>query len=75
VDPYALTIVYSPDGGPVRMLARASSESCVDGQWYVSERDDIGLVTEIDLCPTHCEVVKTTPEASVFAIYQCMEML
>jgi hypothetical protein len=73
-DPANVTISYSADG-ITRILVKASSESCVDGQWYVSESDVNGCLTEIELCPTVCEMVKVSTEPAVFGTYRCMAIL
>jgi hypothetical protein len=70
-DPISLTISYPADGIE-RILTRASTQSCSDGQWYVSQIDETGLFTELELCPGTCELVKTGPEATLTETHRCI---
>jgi hypothetical protein len=68
-------LIYSPGSGSPRLLTRASSSACIDGQWYVIAWDSHGYATLVALCPGTCSAVAGDPSATLAIEYFCLSRL
>jgi hypothetical protein len=63
----------SPPGSlSSRILRRASSSGCSDGDWYAVGADSSWFSTEIGLCPDACSAFAGDPGAAIEADYACL---
>jgi hypothetical protein len=76
IDPTGITVTYTPGGGGTpRVLRKASSSACTDGQWYVVSQDAAGMPTELELCATTCDTVSNDNGAQMGVTFKCIGQL
>jgi hypothetical protein len=71
-DPQALKVVITTRDGVPRDLRKATSDRCLDGEWYVSGQGPSGIPVTITLCPAACDGLQVDHPAAVRVEFRCL---
>ena len=73
IDPNRIEITLYSSAGTSTTLAKATDESCVDGDWYVSAATN-GFPSQIDLCPSLCQSAGADPGSRIEVSFLCLDV-